>query len=130
MTPPTAPTDTAPPRIERVITGQRLVIYAIAIQLLIFSLYMMLGAIANLIMIPSALLAIANLIIIPSIILAIVGTYFLTSGLRYSIFVQIFIYILLVMPYINLLTLALLNSQATRVLKAAGYPVGFLGVRR
>lgn len=39
------------------------------------------------------------------------------------------ILLLMLLPIANTLTLVLLNNKAARVLKAAGMPIGFMGVK-
>jgi len=67
---------------------------------------------------------------IGTLALAVVSLYFIASLALsvYSTALGIFFAILSLIPCINLLVLVATNAKATRVLRDAGYRVGFLGV--
>ncbi|WP_163338699.1 hypothetical protein [Desulfopila sp. IMCC35008] len=102
---------------EKVKKGQKLVIYAILINI---SAYLVQAAIGQ----------VAVLVNIVSIIVALVGLYYLAKGLGMSILTKIFVLILLFIPLLNILTMLVLNSKATAKLRAAGYKVGLLGASK
>jgi len=103
--------------IEKVAYGQKLIIYAILVQFLTVGLQAAFGDIAGLV----GIIAIA---------MSLVGILHLASGLGYSISAKIVLVILILVPLVGLITLLVLNSRATKVLRAAGYKVGLLGARR
>jgi hypothetical protein len=110
------PTD-QPTSIEKVATGQKLIIYAILVNFLTMGLVAAFGDIA-------ALLGIV------AIVLSLTGLMRLGSGLHYSTGKKILLVLLMFVPLISIITLAILNSRATKALRAAGYRVGLLGASR
>lgn len=102
--------------IEKVASGQKLIIYAILVNFLTVGLMAVFGDIAG-------------LVGIVAIVMSFVGMFRLTGGLGYSTAAKIFLLILLVVPLVGLITLLVLNSRATKALRAAGYKVGLLGAR-
>jgi hypothetical protein len=110
------PTD-QPTSIEKVATGQKLIIYAILVNFLTMGLVAAFGDIA-------ALLGIV------AIVLSLAGLMRLGSGLHYSTGKKILLVLLMFVPLISIITLAILNSRATKALRAAGYRVGLLGASR
>jgi hypothetical protein len=62
--------------------------------------------------------------------MGLVGFFMLASGLGYSVLLIILLAILMLIPLINVITLLVLNSRATAVLRAGGYKVGLLGASR
>lgn len=103
--------------IENVASGQKLIIWAILLNILTYGLVYAIGDIAG-------------LLSIAVIVLSFVGLFKLASGLGYSIAAKIGFIILLIIPLIGLITLLILNSKATKALRAAGYKVGLLGASR
>lgn len=103
--------------IEKVASGQKLIIYAILVQFLTVGLQLAFGDIAG-------------LVGIIAIVMSLLGMFRLASGLGYSIGVKIVVVILLLVPLVGLITLLVLNSRATKALRGAGYKVGLLGARR
>ena len=118
--PPHAPLDidmenTA--RIEKVASGQKLIIYAILINIASILLQLALGPVAGLL----------NLV---AIVLSLVGIVRLASGLGYSLAIKILLIILMFIPLINLITLLVINSKAINKLREAGYKVGLMGASK
>ncbi len=104
-------------QIEKVASGQKLIIYAILVNFLTIGLQAAVGEIAG-------------LLAIVAVVMSLIGMFRLASGLGYSTGTKILLVILLLVPLIGLITLLVLNSRATNTLKAAGYKVGLLGARR
>jgi len=107
------------PSIEKVASGQKLIIYAILVNFLTAALVAAFGNIE-----------IAGLLGIAAIVMALIGMFRLAGGLGYSTAVKIILLVLLIIPLISLITLLVLNSRATKALRGAGYKVGLLGARR
>lgn len=103
--------------IGNVVSGQKLIIWAILLNILTYGLQYVIGNIAG-------------LLFIAVIVLSLVGLFKLASGLGYSIASKIGFIILLIIPLIGLITLLILNSKATQALRAAGYRVGLFGASR
>jgi hypothetical protein len=102
------------PAIEDVALGQKLVIYAILCNVITFLGILLLGDLAALFW----FIALA---------ISLYGIFKLTGGLGYAMFSRIILIVLMLVPFVNLLTLLTLNSRATTALRAAGYKVGLLG---
>lgn len=60
---------------------------------------------------------------------AVFGLLRMTNGLGATSGMQVVLVILVFIPVVSLITLAMVNSRATKALRAAGYEVGFLGAR-
>lgn len=103
--------------VEKVKKGQKLIIYAILINLSAYLVQMAVGQVAV-------------LVTLASTIVALVGLYYLSKGLGMSILTKIFVLILLFIPLLNILTMLVINSKATARLRAAGYKVGLLGASK
>lgn len=117
MTSQVEQTEVAAQPIEKVVTGQKIIIYAILVNFLTIGLRVAFGEIAV-------------LVGIVAVVMSVVGIFRLASGLGYSTGAKVVLVILVLMPLINLITLLVLNSRATKALRAAGYKVGLLGARR
>jgi len=117
MTSQTEGTTTAVETITKVASGQKLIIYAILVNFLTVGLCALIGDIGG-------------LLGIVVIVMSLVGMFRLASGLGYSTGKKIMFVILLLVPLIGLITLLVLNSRATKVLREGGYKVGLLGARR
>ena len=100
----------------KIMTGQKLIIYAILVYLAVVLLAANAGQIAQL------------LIIVP-LIMSIVGVARISTGMKHPIWWRIVLVILLFIPLINIITLASLSSRATLRLRDAGFKVGLLGAR-
>ncbi|HUG77591.1 MAG TPA: hypothetical protein VML57_08925 [Burkholderiales bacterium] len=103
--------------IEKVASGQKLVIYAILVNFLTIGLQVLIGP-------PASLLALVALV------LSLVGIYRVGSGMGFSMVAKIGLIVLMFVPLINLITLLVLNGRATARLRDAGYKVGLLGASR
>jgi hypothetical protein len=102
--------------IENVAYGQKFILYAILINIV--------AAIAK--------FAIGNIAIvfnIAAIALSLVGLFRLSSGLGYKTITKILLCICFFIPLVNIITLVVLSSKATGVLREAGYKVGLLGAK-
>jgi len=103
--------------IERVASGQKLVIYAILINI-----------IATILQI--AINPLFGLLGLVSLVMSIIGIIKLATGLGSSLIAKIIYIVLMIIPLINLITLLILNSRATKVLRANGYKVGLMGASK
>ena len=117
MTLKTEQAETAAQKIEKVASGQKLIIYAILVNFLTLGLKAAFGDIAG-------------LVGIVAIVMSLIGMFRLASGLGYSTGAKVGLVILLLVPLVGLITLLVLNSRATKALRGAGYKVGLLGARR
>lgn len=72
--------------------------------------------------------SIALFIFVFAAVSSIIGLVLLLWGFHYSPIMICCIFILLLIPIINLITLLVLNAKATKTLRKAGYKVGFFGV--
>lgn len=117
---PKAPIQRAPSdvlRVEDIASGQKLVIYAILVDLASMVLRLVVGPIAGL----AALFALA---------MSIMGIVRLGSGLAMSLVSKVVLVAAMFIPLVNLITLLIVNSRATRHLRNAGYKVGLLGASK
>jgi len=105
------------PNIDLVAGGQKLVIYAIAVNLASIGLR---GA-------APALLAFVGL---GALALSLIGVYRIATGLEIGSGTRAVCMLLLVVPLANLVVLLVLNSKATRALRDAGYTVGLFGASK
>jgi hypothetical protein len=103
--------------IDKVASGQKLIIYAILAQFLTVGLQAVFGDIAG-------------LVGLVAVVMSLVGMFRLSSGLGYSLGAKILFVVLLLIPLVGLITLLVLNSNATDALRKAGFQVGLLGARR
>lgn len=117
MTSPTEQTASGAQRIEKVASGQKLIIYAILVNFLTIGLVAVFGDIAG-------------LVAIVAIVMSFVGMFRLAGGLGYSTAAKVLLVVLLVVPLVGVITLLVLNSRATKALREAGYKVGLLGARK
>jgi hypothetical protein len=99
-----------------VASGQKLVIYAILFQLVTVAVQMTVGSLP--------------VVLALTVLVSIIGVVRLSAGMGHSIVTRIILAILMLVPPINLITLLVLNSRATRTLRAAGYKVGLLGASK
>lgn len=103
-------------RLDDTASGQKLVVYAILLYFVAAASQMVIGPLA----------------ILPMLIcigMSWTGTYKISRGLDYPMWVRILLLILMIVPLLGLLVLVVLSSRATARLKAAGYSVGLLGAR-
>ncbi len=104
-------------RFQHLANGQKFIIYAIALYILA-------------IIVSRTLAPIFGAIIgLPAFILGVAGFVRVLLGSEMHLLLKIIIGIGMFIPFINLLALAHLTQRATKALKAAGYEVGFLGVK-
>ena len=118
-TPPTASIDVEQDQseaIEKVIKGQKIIMYAVLVY--IGSLFL-----------PGVNETFAYLAIFVAFILSMFGALQLAAGLEFKIVTRIFIVVLLFIPFVQVLTLLALSSRATTRLKEAGYKVGLMGAK-
>lgn len=104
--------------LSKVASGQRLIIYAILLNLLSLVVKGTAGDVPG--------LAVG----IVATVLGLVGVFRLASGMGYAVGWRVFLAVLMVIPLIGLITLVFLNSRATKALRARGYKVGLLGASR
>jgi len=101
-------------RLNRVASGQRLVIFALLASIAAVGLQAFIGDIA----------VVATL---AASILAIVGVVRLAGGLGSSGVARFLYAVLMLVPLVNLILMVILSSRATKALREGGYRVGFLG---
>lgn len=119
-TPPPPPPPTtlgAAPALEELASGQRLIIYAILVNIAAVAVRMAVGNEWTVVA-PVALVA---------AVLAINGLLRLASGLGYSPVHKLGLIVLAFVPLLSLVMLAMLSDRATKRLRAAGYRVGLFG---
>ena len=104
-------------RLSRIARGQRLVIYGILLNLLTVALIATVGDVAK-------------LLYFPALVVSIVGLHGLASGLGYAVWKEVLLILLMLIPLLNLIVLAAINSRATKMLRAGGYKVGLFGASR
>jgi hypothetical protein len=104
--------------VEQIASGQKLISYAILINVGLYLLGLMLGEMAGLIL---------GLLAIGGYVLALIGVGRISSGLGDSTASRILQAVALLVPIVSLVVLFSLNSRASKALKAAGYKIGFLG---
>ena len=105
--------------LEDIASGQKIVIYSIVANFLVSASQRSAPELGNTIIVISLLVTAA----------AIYGAYRLCTGLGYSTGIKILVIVLLFIPLINLITLIVLSVKGTKVLRHAGYEVGFFGVK-
>jgi len=104
-------------RLAKVARGQKFVIYGILLNL---------GTLA----LTAAVGEVAGLLYIPAFVVSIVGLHGLASGLGYAAWKEVLLMVLMLVPLLNIIMLATVNSQATKVLRDGGYKVGLFGASR
>ena len=110
--------------LQKIAKGQQLVIYAILAYFLLVAIN---GAIL------SAMGALGSILLILAL-LAILGAslwgvILLSTNMNYHIVMTILVVIFMFIPLINWITLLILNSKATGILRKGGYKVGFFGAK-
>jgi hypothetical protein len=98
-------------------SGQKLVIYAILVNFAVIGLQLVLG--------PSA-----GLLGIVGTAMSIVGMIRLGRGMGFGRASRLLLVFAMLIPLVNLVTLLVLNSMATKHLRNAGYRVGLLGATK
>lgn len=114
--------------IDKVASGQRMIICAIVLYLAT-QLFGGAAALAP-VEIGSWLGLLVFMLWLLSYALAFLGLLRLASGMGYSDLFTVLLLVTAFIPLLNLLVLLLVNGRATAALRAAGYDVGLLGVRR
>lgn len=102
--------------VQRVISGQKLILYAILVNLL-----------AN--FTANAVPAFGIIAFIVAIGMSITGLARLGKGLGYHTVVVVLLCISMILPLINLIVLLVVNSRATKRIREAGYKVGLMGAK-
>ena len=97
--------------------GQKLIIYAILVNILAAVLRVTLGEIFGLIQ-------------LGAIVLAIIGLMRLAGGMGWSTGVKVLLVILALIPLVSLVMLVIVNGRATERLRANGYHVGLMGAKK
>lgn len=102
--------------IDQIASGQKFMIYGILANIIFALLKAAVGDVV-------AVLAIISFAI------SAVGVFRVGSGFGYHMGLKIALIALTIIPLINLIVLLILNARATKVLRAAGFQVGLMGVR-
>ena len=114
--------------IEEVASGQKLIIFSILFAILTHFLVTGIAVAIGVNRGPVGVFVI--MLSIVAIAIPIIGLVRLAAGLGYSTGTKILLIILMFVPFINVITLLVLSSRATKILRAAGYSVGLLGARK
>jgi hypothetical protein len=101
-------------RLDRVASGQRLLVISVLISFLGFLPLGLFNAI----------------FVIAAAIVGIVGAVRTSGGLGSHWVMRVVYSLMMILPLFNLLAMARLSAKATKVLRAAGYKVGLLGASR
>jgi hypothetical protein len=101
--------------LSNVASGQKLIITAILLNLLSWVLKAAAGGGAGLA---------AGVV---AVVVGLVGLLRLASGMGYAVGWRVLLVVLMVIPLVGLVTLVILNSRATKALRAGGYRVGLMG---
>jgi len=104
--------------IDKVRTGQKMLIYAILLNFVNIGLQ------------AAGIPLLGFVVAITALILSLVGIFRVASGMGFGVLAKILLVILMFVPLVNLITLLILNSRATRLLREAGYTVGLMGASR
>jgi hypothetical protein len=105
------------PRAAQLASGQKLVIYALLVNLGTIVLQVVVG--------PGA--AVFGVV---AMVMSIIGMIRIGRAMGMSRASRIFLVLAMLVPLVNLITLLVLNSMATRQLRSAGYRVGLLGASK
>jgi succinate-acetate transporter protein len=112
-------------QIESVRTGQKIVIWAILLNIAIYltQILTMRGdnSIIGLLMIVLGLF---------TFVLSIVGIVKMSGGMGYHIALRVLLAVLMIVPCVSLIVLLVLSIKSTNILKAHGYKVGLLGAEK
>ncbi|GAB3782409.1 hypothetical protein [Dyella agri] len=99
-----------------VVSGQKLVIYAILLYFLAAALRTVIGPISL-------------LLVFACLVMSWIGIYQIACGLSYPLWWRVILLLLMLVPLVGLLVLVMLSSKATGRLRKAGYSVGLMGAR-
>lgn len=103
--------------IEQVASGQKMIIFAILINIVTYVLQI-------------AVHPFLGLLALAAIALGIIGIVNLAKGLGKSTGLTVVFVILMFVPCVSLIMLLILNSEATKELQRAGYRVGLMGASK
>lgn len=104
------------PEVEKIRIGQKLLIYAI-----LLNIGVSLAAIS---------LPILGLLQFLVLGVSIFGLVRLFQGMRTAMWARVLLFISMIIPLVNLLVLLGLNGRATKALRRAGYKVGLMGASK
>jgi hypothetical protein len=107
----------APASLTDLARGQKLLIYAILVNIATIVLRGAFGP----------LLGLLGLV---TLVLSIMGIFGMAAALRFSTLSKVLLAISMLIPRVNLIVMLVLNGKATKVLKAGGYNVGLLGASK
>ncbi len=113
----------SPPDPAKVAIGQRIIIFSLVIVLVAIGLDYYLAKLPG-------MQALSTVLTYGSVVISIVGTVMLCRALGYGIVIIILCCAAMFIGILNLIVLAVLNERAMKVLRAAGWKVGFLGSSR
>jgi hypothetical protein len=102
---------------DRIISGQRLLVFSILAGLAGGGLRVAVGPAGIVVSVAAA-------------VMALVGMFRMGVGMGYSRAMRILLMVAMVVPLVSFVTMLVVSSLATRRLRAAGYKVGLLGVSR
>jgi hypothetical protein len=105
-------------RMNRVASGQRLIIVALIASFAAGSIQASVNPLAG---------VFVGLI---AAVMSIVGVLRIDGGLNGSVLSRILYVVAMLLPLINLIIMVTLSMRATKALRAAGYEVGFLGAKQ
>jgi hypothetical protein len=103
-------------RLNRVASGQRIIITSLLVSIVSSMLRVQIGDIAVIISIGATMVS-------------IVGAVRLAGALGRSKLSQVLYGIAMILPLINLIFMLILSSQANKSLRAGGYKIGLLGAK-
>jgi len=128
------------PLLDRLASGQKLVIYSILVYFLSFVVYGVAAIIiqgrltsseqTNLPVTAMALILGSAIGFLTSFGMGVVGFFRMGRGLGIRLFFRILLIPLMLVPLLGIVILLMMNSRATKKLRAAGYHVGFLGASK
>lgn len=129
--------------LEGLANGQRLVIYSILVYfaglvLYVGAIVMMMSAVRDAApgatpnVSPAALALIfgALFVFLVSFVMGFVGFFRMGAGLGIHLVFRLLLMLLTMVPLLGIVILLIMNSRATKRLRAAGYQVGFMGAKK
>ena len=122
-----APADGVAPCVRTVAKAQKLVLLAIALYIAVLVMRAVFILVGTDTVIVYAVASLVPLIALAALVMALIGVYQLTVAFDYSMAVRVLCLVLMFVPPAGLVMLAILNSRATSLLRAAGLKVGLLG---
>lgn len=106
--------------VELIRQGQKLLIYAIVLNVAVTLLLAFVPALAG--------IDIGLQLVVLGV--SIYGLVKLFQGFRTPIWARILLFITMLIPLVNIVVLLVLNARATKALRAAGYTVGLMGASK